>query len=256
MKHAKHALTWRREGSLAIATLTTPLLDVVHDLARVDELFDELDAYEADATVDALLFVPGDDDAPPSTIRGIVEGTQDEARRAPQHGRLSLLRSFNVLSRLAVRVAEYKKLVAVAWRGPVDPVNLGIGLAVDLRVAAEDTQLEVTSQGVELPPLGGLSYLLPVYLGLARAHAVLVRAEPLDASRAFDLSLVDAVLPTETFFEAAWQEVQRLVQRHVDVYHQNRPVARVDANALREHLHQEAHLLEHLCSNLLTDPAH
>ncbi len=253
MKNRPHALTWNRDGRLAIATLTMPFSQMVRDLARVDELFDELDAYEKDPRVDALLFLTNDDEvAPPSTIRDIVEETQHEARTAPEQGRRSLLRSFNVLSRFAVRVAEYQKLVAVTWRGLIDPMNLAIGLAAGLRIAAEDVELHVTNRDVGLPPLGGLSYLLPTYLGLARAHSLLLRGKPLDAGRALDLGLVDAVLPVESFGESTCHEVQRLVQAHVENLHQNFPVVRVDAKVLHDLLLAEMHRLELLCKELLT----
>jgi len=254
MQHRTHALTWRREGRLAIATMTMTFPSVARDLSRVDELFDELDAYEQDARIDAVLFLSSDDEvAPPSTIRGIVEGTQTQAGTAPEQGRLSLLRSFNVLGRFAVRIAEYKKLVGVTWRGTIDPINLTIGLSAGLRIAAEDVQLDVTNRDVALPPLGGLSYLLPTYLGLAKAHSVMLRGKPLDAARAFDLGLVDAVLPMESFSETACQEAQRLVQAHVDNLHQNFPVVRIDAKALHDLLLAETHRLEVLCKDILAD---
>ena len=254
MKDRTHALTWKREGRLAIATMTMPFLQVVRDLSRVDELFEELDAYEQDTCVDAVLFLSSDDEvAPPSTVRGIVEGTQTQARTAPEQGRLSLLRSFNVLSRLAVRVAEYKKLVAVAWRGTIDPTNLAIGLSAGLRIAAEDVQLNVIHRDVALPPLGGLSYLLPTYLGLAKAHSVMLKGKPIDAGQALDWGLVDAVLPMESFSEATCREAQRLVKTYVDNLHQNFPVVRIDAKILHDLLLTEMHRLELLCKDLLPD---
>ena len=164
-----------------------------------------------------------------------------------------MLRSFNVLSRLAVRVADYKKLVAVAWRGTVDPIYLAIGLAAGLRVAAEDVELEVTNREVPLPPLGGLSYLLPTYVGLARAHSLMLRGKPLDVSRALDLGLIDAVLPLESFAEGACREVKRLVTAHVENLHQNFPVVRVDAKILHDLLTSEMHRLELLCREVLTE---
>ena len=244
MSVMKHALSWRREGSLAIATTRVTMFELVHDLEQVDQAFEELDGLEHDESIDALLFVPAGDDPPDSTLRGLVESSQLEAQEARARGRLSLLRSFNILTRFAMRIVDFKKLVAVAWRDVVDPMYLGIGLTAGIRLAAEDVSFHVVNPELGMPPLGGIRYVLPQFLGIAKARSLFLSGEPLPAARALELGLVDAILPTESFAEAAVQATARLVRAHLDLLGQNRPIVCIDAHALREHLREEMRAVE------------
>src|SRR3546814_2022610 len=70
-------------------------------------------------------------------------------------------------------------------------IGLGVALAADHIVMAEDAWLQTPFATLASAPDSGLSWLLPRMIGVARAKRMLMRAERIDAATARDWGLVD-----------------------------------------------------------------
>ncbi len=96
----------------------------------------------------------------------------------------------------------------------VNGVAIGIGstllLHCDLVFATEKAQLQFPFVNLGLCPEAGSSLLLPFRLGHNRAAELLYFGEPLDAQRAYEIGLVNAVLPEAHFFDAVMDRAQKL----------------------------------------------
>ena len=64
-----------------------------------------------------------------------------------------------------------------------------------------------------LPPIGGLAYFLPLYLGWGRASRILLEMTKIDAKQAFDLGLVDEVVATDDLMEIALTRTRELAHK-------------------------------------------
>jgi 2-(1,2-epoxy-1,2-dihydrophenyl)acetyl-CoA isomerase len=82
-------------------------------------------------------------------------------------------------------------------------IGLGVALAADHIVMAEDAWLQTPFATLASAPDSGLSWLLPRMIGVARAKRMLMRAERIDAATARDWGLVDETAPTNQLRDRA-----------------------------------------------------
>ncbi|MBT7781951.1 MAG: enoyl-CoA hydratase/isomerase family protein, partial [Anaerolineae bacterium] len=85
---------------------------------------------------------------------------------------------------LILKLREIEKPVIAAINGTVAGAGLGIALACDLRIAADDARFTVGFTGIGLVPDSGVSLLLPALIGLARATEATFSNLPISASDA------------------------------------------------------------------------
>lgn len=114
--------------------------------------------------------------------------------------RYHLLRTYNPL---ILQIRQLEKPVLAALNGPVSGAALGIALACDLRLAAEQATFVVGFSGIGLVPDSGVSLLLPALIGLGRATELAWLNQPLTAAQALEWGLVNRVLPGEQLLEEA-----------------------------------------------------
>lgn len=103
-----------------------------------------------------------------------------------------LQRTYNPL---ILQIRRLPKPVLAAVNGAVSGAALGIVLACDLRVAAENARFVVGFTGVGLAPDSAISLLLPAMVGLGRAGEFTFTNAPVDAQQALALGLVNRVVP-------------------------------------------------------------
>ncbi|MEV5828027.1 enoyl-CoA hydratase-related protein [Spirillospora sp. NPDC052242] len=85
--------------------------------------------------------------------------------------------------------------VIAAVNGLAFGAGMGLALVCDLVVAAEEARFTCAFGKVGLVPDTGLSGVLVRALGHARAYELAASGRPLDARRALDLGLINAVVP-------------------------------------------------------------
>ncbi|HVB13472.1 MAG TPA: enoyl-CoA hydratase-related protein [Candidatus Dormibacteraeota bacterium] len=90
-----------------------------------------------------------------------------------------------------------------AVRGPAVGAGLNLALCCDLRVAADDARLAAPFVRLGIHPGGGASWMLTRLIGPAAAREMLLLGQPIDAERAFQLGVVNRVVPVPQLQEAA-----------------------------------------------------
>jgi 2-(1,2-epoxy-1,2-dihydrophenyl)acetyl-CoA isomerase len=113
-------------------------------------------------------------------------------------------------SRLVTRMAELEKPIVASLRGPVYGAGLGISLASDLRVAAEDARFSVAFVKIGLMPDAGVTFFLPRVIGLGRAMEMSMLGEGMEAEEAYRSGLVNKVVPSEKLEEETSALASRL----------------------------------------------
>ena len=81
--------------------------------------------------------------------------------------------------------------------------GLELALACDLRVAVDTAKLGLTETSLAIIPGAGGTQRLPAVVGAARAKELILAARRLDAARALDMGLLNAVAPREQLRETA-----------------------------------------------------
>jgi 2-(1,2-epoxy-1,2-dihydrophenyl)acetyl-CoA isomerase len=113
-------------------------------------------------------------------------------------------------SRLVMRMVGIEKPIIAALHGPVYGAGVGLALACDLRVAAENTKFSVAFVKIGLMPDAGVTFLLPRVVGLGRAMEMSMLGDAVDAEEAHSIGLVNKVVADDSLSEEAQKVAERL----------------------------------------------
>jgi 2-(1,2-epoxy-1,2-dihydrophenyl)acetyl-CoA isomerase len=105
-----------------------------------------------------------------------------------------------------LQIRRLEKPVIAALNGSVAGAALGIALACDLRIAAEDARFLVGFSGIGLAPDSAVSLLLPSLIGLGRAAEYAFSNTPIPAADALAMGMVNRLTPADRLQDeaAAW----------------------------------------------------
>jgi 2-(1,2-epoxy-1,2-dihydrophenyl)acetyl-CoA isomerase len=200
-------ILFENDGGVATITLNRP--DVLNSFNA--EMRRELTAafadVETDGNVRAVILT--------ATGRGFCAG-QDlrerlgsyETGQAPVLGE-TLRKEYNPL---IVAMRRLPKPIVGAINGVAAGAGCSLALACDLRVASDEATFLQAFVRIGLVPDSGSSFFLPQLIGMARAAEMMFLAEPVPASRALELGLVNRVVPHEQLAESAGELAGKLAQ--------------------------------------------
>ena len=106
--------------------------------------------------------------------------------------RTHLLESYNPL---ILQIRHISKPVIAVINGPVAGAGLGIALACDLRIAADNAHFTVGFAGIGLAPDSGISLFLPILVGLGRATELAFSNATIPATQALEWGLINRLVP-------------------------------------------------------------
>jgi 2-(1,2-epoxy-1,2-dihydrophenyl)acetyl-CoA isomerase len=116
------------------------------------------------------------------------------------------------LGPLVTRVHTMEKPVLAAINGVAAGAGLSLALACDLRFAAESARLVVAFVRIGLVPDAGLLYFLPRLIGPAKTLELSWTGDTLSAQEAYDLGMLNRVLPDEQVLGHTQELAARLAQ--------------------------------------------
>src|SRR5579884_4009321 len=101
------------------------------------------------------------------------------------------------------RLRDFPMPIVTAMNGPAVGIGLSLALMGDLILAAKSAYFLLSFARIGLVPDGGLTWLLPRAIGVARARELALLAEPLPAEKALEWGLVNRLLPDEQLLDEA-----------------------------------------------------
>jgi 2-(1,2-epoxy-1,2-dihydrophenyl)acetyl-CoA isomerase len=111
---------------------------------------------------------------------------------------------------LILQIRRLPKPVIAAIQGAVSGAALGLALACDLRMAAEDAFFVVGFAGIGLAPDSAVSLLLPTIIGLGRAAQYCFSNLPIHAGQALEWGLVNRVVKADQLVEESFSMAAQL----------------------------------------------
>ncbi len=111
---------------------------------------------------------------------------------------------------LIVGVRQLEKPVVAAVNGPAVGIGCSLALACDLVLAAESAYFMLAFVGIGLMPDGGSTLFVPATAGKARAFEMALLGERVEAERALEWGLVNAVHPDDRLMDEAGSLAARL----------------------------------------------
>lgn len=115
------------------------------------------------------------------------------------------------LNRAILAIKNLPKPVVAQVHGFCAGAGFNLALACDLVVAAEDAQFMMSFVQVGLISDGGGLYFLPRLVGVHRAKELLFLGDPVSAGRAYELGLVNRVVPADDLEKETAALMDRLV---------------------------------------------
>jgi len=195
-------------NSVLTITLNRPdVLNAVNDL-MAKELQDALRQGARDAAVRCLILT--------GAGRGFCSGAdlRDRAGAITSY-REHLHATFNPVI-LAIRTMEKPVLAAV--NGVAAGAGCSLALAADIRVASDRASFIELFSRIGLVPDSGSTWFLPRLVGLGKALEMTYTADPVDASEALRLGLVNRVVAHEELLSKTMELAGRLAAGPTKAY--------------------------------------
>jgi 2-(1,2-epoxy-1,2-dihydrophenyl)acetyl-CoA isomerase len=197
-------VTIDRDGPVAILTLERPARKNALAGSMREQLSSHLEVVSRDDAIGAIV-VRGAGDA---FCAGADLGALAEAQSAPD-GADRLAAWLDAAAAVVLRLScEVRQPTLAAVRGPAVGAGLGLALACDFRLAADDTRVATGFSSFGLFADWGMSYFLPHRVGAARALDLALGAEQQSAEQAVSIGLLDEIVPAAEH-ERAWRERAR-----------------------------------------------
>jgi 2-(1,2-epoxy-1,2-dihydrophenyl)acetyl-CoA isomerase len=197
-------LVLERAGAVATVRMNRP--ESMNSLSRSlkDALVDVLGQLGQDETVRAVVLT--------GTGRGFCVGQdlREHATLLEAGDAAPLSTVVEHYNPIVQALAGMPKPVIAAVNGMAAGAGAGFAFACDFRIAAESARFLLAFAGVGLSLDSGVSWTLPRLIGSARATALALLAEPISAQAAFDMGLVNAIVPDGNVLAAAQELAARL----------------------------------------------
>lgn len=111
------------------------------------------------------------------------------------------------------RIENNRKPVIAAVNGEARGGGFELALCADLRIAAENAQFSFTEINVGVIPGGGGTQRIQKLVGLGVAKELLYFGEPITAKRAYELNIVNKVVPQEELLAVAKEWARKLAEK-------------------------------------------
>jgi 2-(1,2-epoxy-1,2-dihydrophenyl)acetyl-CoA isomerase len=109
------------------------------------------------------------------------------------------------------RFTRMDKPLVTAVNGAAAGMGMSLALCGDLVIAAESATFTAAYTAAALPPDGGMTHLLPRYVGLLRARELMLMNRRLAAKEALEWGLVSRVVPDAELMQEAEKLMRTLV---------------------------------------------
>lgn len=189
-----------RDGAVATVTLTTASLTIAAKqglLGTLTELAQDTSVRAVVLTGSGRMFCAGQD---------LVEHAA-----ALEHDSSTALRTVvDHYNPIVECLTTMPKPVIAAINGVCAGAAIGLALACDVRVAADEASFVTAFTGIGLVPDSALSKTLAEAVGLARASELLLLNDRFSAAQAMDWGLVGRTVPRDQLLIAVAELAQRL----------------------------------------------
>jgi len=195
-------VTVAADGKVAVLTLNRP--DSINALSAtmMAELGAALDAVTSGAFRALILTGSG---------RGFCSGADMKelaAHRSKGAGTV-LEHVFHPVFR---RLRDLDMPIVTAMNGPAVGIGMSLALMGDLVLAARSAYFLLSFSRIGLVPDGGITWLLPRLVGLARSRELALLAEKLPAEKALEWGLINRVVDDARLMEEAGALAHRLAE--------------------------------------------
>ena len=126
---------------------------------------------------------------------------------APPRTRPQLREPFGVAG---LRLAQLEKPTIAAVNGSAAGMGFSLALACDIRIASEKAKFTNVFLKMGLIPDNGMTYFLSRLIGMAKALEIMYTSQPIEATEAEKIGLVNRVVPAEELMNTTMELAQKI----------------------------------------------
>jgi 2-(1,2-epoxy-1,2-dihydrophenyl)acetyl-CoA isomerase len=197
-----------REARIATVTLNKPERLNAIDRQDHSDLMELCDRIQRDDAVWAVIWT--------GAGRGFCAGADIRQPSPPSDepppALSQLLDEGSWISRQGNALYDIDKPMIAAVNGVAAGAGFSLALTCDIRVGCENSRFVTVFQERNLPPEGGMSFLLPRIVGVGRALDLSLTSRRVEADEAYRIGLLDRLVPAEQLLPTA-QSIARQICR-------------------------------------------
>jgi len=197
----------RREGPIAVLTLNRPEKLNELNYATNDRLITLLDEIEDDETVRLIVLTGAGDRA--FSSGGDIHEFSESIKKGPDLAIKEFVRRGQAMTR---RLEAFTKPIIAAVNGIAFGGGCEITEAVHLAVASDKARFAKPEINIGIPPTFGGTQRLPRLAGRKRALDLLLTGDEFGPERAYELGLVNRVVPHCDVMDAAFELADRILR--------------------------------------------
>lgn len=199
-------ILYKKEGGVATIILNRPRALNALNAAMIEEILIAVEKTADDPEVKAFILT--------GAGRAFCFGADiSEFSPAPETSTPNSLLALLAKSQEIIRgLATMPQPTIAALNGFATGLGLDLALACDLRIAAERAKLGEAFVAMGLVPDGGGTFFLPRLVGFAKAAEMIFTGEPLNASEAERIGLINRVVPSQDLEKSAQELANKLAQ--------------------------------------------
>jgi len=228
-----------REGQIGVITLNRPAqYNAINQDLAVDLRQAIWECWNEDAVHAIVLTGSGNAFCGGGDLKFLT------AAREANHSVENFEALFPVFHGAIIAMREIPKPIVAALNGVAAGGGLGLALACDFRIASPKVSFYTAFLGIGASPDSSSSFFLPRFVGMGRATELFLRNKPVSAEEAFNLGLVNAVVPPEKVMEEALALAKELAQGPTGAFGRTKQLLNQSfSSSLQDHLHHEARLM-------------
>ena len=196
------------EGGICTVTLSRPEKLNAYVPQMGDEVVAAFRAAREDPAIRAVILT--------GAGKGFCAGVDLDALKALRAGTASgpaaRLGEEDFVRRFPLELLAYPKPVIAAIHGAAIGVGVTMVLPCDIRIAAEGAKFGLTFTRLGILPGLGSTHLLPRLVGLGRAQELVLSARVIGADEAYEMGLVNRVVPPGALLETAREIAGRTLE--------------------------------------------
>ncbi len=196
-----------KRGAIALLTFNRPEKLNALNYALIDRLMQLLDRIEDDASIRAVVLTGAGDRA--FSAGGDIGEFSESIKEGADVAVKAFVRRGQAMTS---RLEAFPKPVIAAVNGIAFGGGCEITEAVHLAVASERALFAKPEINIGIPPTFGGTQRLPRLAGRKRTLELLLTGDPFTPQRAFDIGLINRVVPHEQVIPAAFELADRILR--------------------------------------------
>lgn len=197
-------LRYEKEDGIGIVTINRPEVLNALNMAVHTELYELFGEIEEDPEIRVVILTG-------SGEKAFVAGA-DIAEMAPLNA-VGVSRFAAIARKSADRIYSLSKPVIAAVNGYALGGGCELAIACDLRLASEKARFGQLEINVGIIPGTGGTQRLPRLVGIARAKELVYTGDMIDARRAYEIGLVNKVVPPDQLMTEAKELAKKLISK-------------------------------------------